>query len=42
MYVLTRAGCVFDLSYVSDRSAPARERSQRFVRGFHVEDVRRD
>ena len=42
LYVLTRARCVFDLSYVSDRSATARTQFTAFVRGFHVEEVRLD
>ncbi len=42
IYLLTRARCVFDLSYISDRSAPARESFARFVRAFHVQDVRLD
>lgn len=42
LYVLTRAGCVFDLSYISDQSAPAQPEFQRFVRDFRVEAVRRE
>jgi hypothetical protein len=42
MYVLARSGCVFDLSYVSDRSAPAARAFAEFVEAFHVESVRRD
>jgi hypothetical protein len=39
VYLLTRARCVFDLSYISDRSAPARDTFARFVRGFRIEQV---
>ncbi len=42
LYVLTRSGCVFDLSYISAQSAPAQEEFARFVREFRVEAVRRD
>jgi hypothetical protein len=42
VYVLTRAGCVFDLSYVSDRSAKARDEFVQFASAFRVEAVRRD
>jgi hypothetical protein len=42
LYVLTRSGCVFDLSYVSGTSAPAAAEFERFVQGFHVEEVRRE
>jgi hypothetical protein len=39
VYVLTRAPCVFDLSYVSGREARGRGEFLRFVRSFHVEAV---
>jgi hypothetical protein len=39
IYLLTRAGCVFDLSYVSDRAARGRDQYTRFVHGFRVEWV---
>jgi hypothetical protein len=48
VYVLTHAPCVFDLSYISDRSAPAEREFSEFVRAFRVEriaaqkDVHRD
>jgi hypothetical protein len=42
VYLLTRARCVFDLSYISDRAAPARDTFARFVRAFRIEDVRLD
>ena len=42
LYVLTRAHCVFDLSYVSDRSAAGRAQFAAFVRDFHIEEVRLD
>jgi hypothetical protein len=42
MYVLARSGCVFDLSYVSDRSAPAALEFAQFVRDFRVEEVSDD
>jgi hypothetical protein len=42
LYVLTRAHCVFDLSYVSDRAATAQAHFAAFVRDFHVEQVRLD
>lgn len=42
VYVLTRANCVFDLSYVSDRQALARAQFAQFVRGFRIVDVRLD
>lgn len=42
IYVLTRAHCVFDLSYVSGRSAPAQAEFAAFVRGFRIEQVQLD
>lgn len=36
IYLLTRAGCVFDLSYVSDRAARGREAFTRFVKEFRI------
>lgn len=42
LYVLTRSGCVFDLSYISGQSAKAQPEFERFVAGFRVETVRRD
>jgi hypothetical protein len=39
IYLLTRAGCVFDLSYVSDRQARARAEFARFVRAFRIQAV---
>lgn len=42
VYLLTRARCVFDLSYISDRSAPARDSFARFVRAFRIEQVHLD
>lgn len=41
VYLLTRAGCVFDLSYVSDRAARGRAAFTRFVEQFRVRAVRR-
>jgi hypothetical protein len=41
IYLLTRAGCVFDLSYISDRHAHGRAEFTRFVRAFHVQTVQR-
>lgn len=53
LYVLTRSGCVFDLSYIvvpqSSEPADARDGTReqdddfaQFVRAFHVESIRRD
>lgn len=42
MYVLTKSGCVFDLSYVSDRSAPAAREFEAFVHAFQIGTVRRE
>ena len=39
MYLLVRNGCVFDLSYVSPRSAKAHAAFTRFAHGFRVEQV---
>jgi hypothetical protein len=39
VYVLMHAPCVFDLSYISDRSAPAEREFSAFVRAFRVERV---
>lgn len=39
IYLLTRAGCVFDLSYISDRRAHGHAEFTRFVRAFHVQAV---
>lgn len=36
IYLLTRAGCVFDLSYVSDRDARAHEQFTEFARAFQI------
>jgi hypothetical protein len=41
-YLLVRSGCVFDLDYVSDLSAPGIDEFTRFVRDFHVESVTHD
>lgn len=41
IYLLVREGCVFDLSYVSQPSAPASAVFERFVHGFHVIAVHR-
>jgi len=38
-YLLVRSGCLFDLDYVSDSSAPGRDEFTRFVQEFHVESV---
>lgn len=40
LYLLTRANCVFDLSYISDRTARAQADFTRFVQGFHILAVR--
>lgn len=40
IYLLTRSGCVFDLSYISDRGAPAAPAFGRFARDFRVLAVR--
>lgn len=40
IYVLTRANCVFDLSYISDRHARAQVQFAQFVRAFRIVDVR--
>ena len=42
IYVLTRANCVFDLSYISDREARAQAQFAQFVRAFRIVDVRLD
>lgn len=42
VYLLVRNGCVFDLSYVSDRSAPAQAEFTRFVQAFRIESAGRD
>jgi hypothetical protein len=39
IYLLTRAGCVFDLSYVSDRQARGRHEFTRFVHAFQIQAV---
>jgi hypothetical protein len=41
IYLLTRAGCVFDLSYVSDRQARGRDQFTRFVHAFRIQAVGR-
>lgn len=41
VYLLTRAGCVFDLSYLSDRRAEGHEQFTRFVQAFEIERVGR-
>jgi hypothetical protein len=40
--VLTRANCVFDLSYISDRKARAQAQFAQFVHAFRIVDVRLD
>jgi hypothetical protein len=42
VFVLTRAPCVFDLSYISDRSAPAQAEFASFARAFRIVDVDRE
>jgi hypothetical protein len=42
LYVLTRANCVFDLSYISDRKARAQAQFAQFVHAFRIVDVRLD
>jgi hypothetical protein len=42
IYVLRRANCVFDLSYISDRAARAQAQFALFARAFRVVDVRLD
>jgi hypothetical protein len=40
IYVVVRSGCVFDLSYVSDRAAFDNEAFRSFVAGFHIQALR--
>jgi hypothetical protein len=42
IYVLRRARCVFDLSYVSDRAARAHPQFAQFVHAFRIVEVRLD
>jgi hypothetical protein len=42
VYVVRRANCVFDLSYISDRAARAQAQFAQFVRAFRVVDVHLD
>ncbi|MFT3924140.1 MAG: hypothetical protein QM778_16515 [Myxococcales bacterium] len=41
-YLLLRSGCLFDLGYISNLSAPAADDFHYFVERFHVEAVRHD
>lgn len=42
VFILTRNGCVFDLSYVSTRAAPAHASFHAFVRDFAIERAGRE
>jgi hypothetical protein len=42
MYLITRNGCVFDLGYISGRTAPAQADFDRFVQAFRIERAGRE